>query len=147
MKNHLLARVVGFTAEDLIARGLYELVRAQGITLHSAIQTVGARSATPAEAELLAEPRGSALLTMERVTYDYQGEPVELGTHIYAASRYILAALKRGDSVRPRVTPEVRNELNELFVEDNALLSQLLGKDYSGWLTSEGRGMYTTRKS
>lgn len=88
MKNHLPARVVGFTADDLAARGLYDLVRAQGIMLHSAIQSVGARNATPAEAKLLDEPRGSALLTMERVTYDDLGNPVEYGTHIYAASRY-----------------------------------------------------------
>jgi len=88
MTNHLPAGVVDFTAEDLVARGLYELVRAQGITLHTATQTVGARPATLAEAKLLAEPRGSALLTMERITYDDHSEPVEYGTHIYAASRY-----------------------------------------------------------
>jgi GntR family transcriptional regulator len=88
MTNYLPASIVGFTAEDLVARGLYDLVRAQGITLHSAHQTVGARSATVAEAQLLSEPRGSALLTMQRVAYDDYGRVVEYGTHLYAASRY-----------------------------------------------------------
>jgi len=56
--------------------------------LHSATQVVGARSATAAEARVLEEPRGAALLTMQRVTYDDHGDVVEFGTHIYAASRY-----------------------------------------------------------
>ena len=38
--------------------------------------------------QLLAEPRGAALLTMQRITYDDHGRVVEYGTHIYAASRY-----------------------------------------------------------
>lgn len=88
MTNYLPARLVGFTAADLVARGLYDLVRAQGITLHSAHQTVGARTATAAEAKLLQEPRGSALLTMQRVAYDDHGRVVEYGSHLYAASRY-----------------------------------------------------------
>jgi GntR family transcriptional regulator len=88
MTNHLPAGMVGFTADDLVARGLYDLVRAQGITLHSAHQTVGARTATAAEAKLLQEPRGSAVLTMRRVAYDDHGRVVEYGSHLYAASRY-----------------------------------------------------------
>ncbi len=56
--------------------------------MHSAHQTVGARTATAAEAKLLSEPRGSALLTMQRVAYDDHGRVVEFGTHLYAASRY-----------------------------------------------------------
>lgn len=88
MTNYLPATVVRFDEQDLIARGLYDLIRAQGITLHSATQTIGARTATAAEARLLNEPRGAALLTMERLTYDDHGAVVELGTHVYAASRY-----------------------------------------------------------
>jgi len=88
MTNFLPARLVRFTADDLSERGLYDLLRAGGIALHSAVQTVGARTATAADAKLLDEPRGAALLTMERVTYDDHGNVVEYGTHIYAASRY-----------------------------------------------------------
>jgi GntR family transcriptional regulator len=88
MTNYLPATVVRFDEKDLGARGLYDLIRAQGITLHSATQTIGARTATAAEAKLLHEPRGAALLTMERLTFDDHGRVVELGTHVYAASRY-----------------------------------------------------------
>ena len=88
MTNYLPAHVVGFSADDLNQRGLYDLIRARGTNLHSATQVVGARTATPAEAKLLEEPRGAALLTMERITYDDHGLVVEYGTHVYAASRY-----------------------------------------------------------
>jgi len=88
MTNYLPAALATFTEDDLVQRGLYDLIRARGITLHSAVQTIGARTATAAEAKLLQEPRGAALLTMERVTYDDHGKVVEYGTHQYAASRY-----------------------------------------------------------
>ena len=52
---------------------------------------VGARKATASEAQLLDEPRGAALLTMQRVAYDDFGRVVEFGTHVYAASRYSLS--------------------------------------------------------
>jgi GntR family transcriptional regulator len=76
------------TAEALQRRGLYELLRSGGIILHAAAQTIGARTATQAEARMLNEPKGAALLTMERSTYDETGRTVEYGTHIYRASRY-----------------------------------------------------------
>lgn len=88
MTNYLPSRFVDFDAGDLVDHGLYELIRRQGIRLHSATQTVGARTSTAAEARLLGESRGAALLTMQRVTYDDHGQVVEFGTHIYAASRY-----------------------------------------------------------
>jgi GntR family transcriptional regulator len=88
MTNYLPGPLVAFTGEDLQRRGLYQLMRQHGIQLFSATQTVGARSATPAEAKLLGEPRGAALLTMQRDTMDENGRIVEYGSHIYAASRY-----------------------------------------------------------
>jgi GntR family transcriptional regulator len=88
MTNYIPADLVRFAEDDLADRGLYDLIRAQGITLHSATQAIGARTASPDEAKLLAEPRGAALLTMERTTYDDHGRAVEFGTHVYAASRY-----------------------------------------------------------
>ncbi|MGQ5654824.1 UTRA domain-containing protein, partial [Streptomyces sp. EKR5.2] len=74
--------------ERLEATGLYRMMRGVGITLHSARQSVGARCATPEEAERLGEPEGAALLTMQRTAYDDTGRAVEYGTHIYRASRY-----------------------------------------------------------
>lgn len=88
MTNYLPAGIVNFDEAALAERGLYELLRAQGIQLHSATQTVGARTSTPAEAKLLAEARGASVLTMQRVTYDDRGDVIEYGTHIYASSRY-----------------------------------------------------------
>jgi GntR family transcriptional regulator len=49
---------------------------------------VGARKATTGEAQLLDEPRGAALLTMQRISYDDYGRVVEFGNHVYAGSRY-----------------------------------------------------------
>lgn len=90
MTNYLPAALATFTEGELTKHGLYELLRARGVTLHSAVQTIGARTATAADAKLLQEPRGAALITMERVTYDDHGKAVEYGNHQYAASRYSL---------------------------------------------------------
>lgn len=88
MTNFVPLDMVRLTADELSERGLYELMRSQGVTLHSADQTIGAATASPADAKLLDEPRGAALLTMERIAYDDRGRVVEYGRHIYAASRY-----------------------------------------------------------
>lgn len=88
MTNYLPASLIEFEPADLEQRGLYSLLRSAGIVLHSATQTIGARSALAAEARLLNEPSKAALLTMQRVTYDDHGTVVEYGTHIYSASRY-----------------------------------------------------------
>ncbi|GLJ92907.1 GntR family transcriptional regulator [Streptomyces poonensis] len=86
--NFLPTGLLELETGQLEATGLYRLMRAAGITLHSARQTVGARAATPAEAERLGEPAGAPLLTMQRITYDDTGRAVEYGTHTYRASRY-----------------------------------------------------------
>ncbi|MET0839161.1 MAG: GntR family transcriptional regulator, partial [Marmoricola sp.] len=88
MTNYLPERLVRFDADDLADHGLYDLIRRQGITLHSATQTLGARTATAAESRMLQESRGGALITAIRITYDDHGQAVEYGSHIYAASRY-----------------------------------------------------------
>jgi len=88
LTNYLPDRVARFSESELGTHGLYELIRSQGVTLHSATQTLGARTATAAEARLLEEPRGAALVTAQRVTYDDLGNAVEFGNHIYASSRY-----------------------------------------------------------
>ncbi|MFE3517614.1 GntR family transcriptional regulator [Streptomyces sp. NPDC059166] len=88
LRNHLPAGLLDLSTERLESTGLYRMMRGAGITLHSARQTVGARAATPQEGELLAEPEGAPLLTMERVTFDDGGRPVEFGSHVYRASRH-----------------------------------------------------------
>ncbi|WNI18580.1 GntR family transcriptional regulator [Actinacidiphila sp. ITFR-21] len=86
--NYLPCDLLELADGQLEATGLYALMRHRGITLHSAQQTVGARTATDEECRLLAEPPGAALLTMQRTTYDDRGRPVEYGSHLYRASRY-----------------------------------------------------------
>jgi GntR family transcriptional regulator len=76
------------TVEQLEAAGLYQVLRAAGVHLHAADQTISARKATAEESRVLNEPRGAALLTMQRVAYDDRGRAVEYGSHVYAASRY-----------------------------------------------------------
>ncbi|GHH29031.1 GntR family transcriptional regulator [Streptomyces lanatus] len=86
--NYLPATLLDLDTARLEATGLYRMMRAVGITLHSARQTIGARCATAEEARRLDEKEGAALLTMQRTAYDDTGRPVEYGTHIYRASRY-----------------------------------------------------------
>ncbi|GGX34229.1 GntR family transcriptional regulator [Streptomyces malachitofuscus] len=86
--NHLPAGLLDLDGDRLESTGLYRMLRSAGVTLHSARQTVGARSATAREAARLDEKEGAALLTMQRTAYDDTGRPVEFGTHIYRGSRY-----------------------------------------------------------
>ncbi|CAL9406197.1 myo-inositol degradation transcriptional regulator [Streptomyces sp. enrichment culture] len=86
--NYLPPGLVDLDTGQLEATGLYRLMRAAGITLHSARQTIGARAATDGEAERLGEAPGAPLLTMERTTFDDTGRAVEFGTHTYRPSRY-----------------------------------------------------------
>jgi DNA-binding GntR family transcriptional regulator len=88
MRNHVPADLLPLTPEDLEEQGLYNLLRANGLNLRIAKQSIGARAATAAEARALGETKGAPLLTMVRSAYDDQGRAVEHGDHIYRASRY-----------------------------------------------------------
>jgi DNA-binding GntR family transcriptional regulator len=92
MSNHLPLPLPAapLRASDLEKHGLYQLLRARGIQLHSAKQVIGARRATVREARLLGEPRANPVLTVERTSYDTTGKGVELGQHVYPAERYSL---------------------------------------------------------
>ncbi|TDT39704.1 GntR family transcriptional regulator [Streptomyces sp. BK208] len=88
MCNFLPPGLLDLDTGQLESTGLYRLMRAAGITLHSARQTIGARAATDGEAERLGEDAGAPLLTMERTTFDDTGRAVEFGAHTYRPSRY-----------------------------------------------------------
>jgi DNA-binding GntR family transcriptional regulator len=88
MRNHVPVHLLRLAAADLEAQGLYNLLRANGVTMRIAKQAIGARAATAAEAGALGERRGAPLLTMERSAYDDHGRAVEHGQHLYRASRY-----------------------------------------------------------
>lgn len=78
------------SVEELDDTGLYNALRAKGIMIQVAQQSIGARLATKAEGEMLHEKPRVALLTMERLALDTSNRAVEFGTHIYRASRYSL---------------------------------------------------------
>ncbi len=88
LHNYLSASRLSVSTHALETDGLYQLLRRSGVQLHSATQVIGARTATAAEARLLGESRGTALLTMQRTAYDDHGTVVEYGNHIYSAGRY-----------------------------------------------------------
>ena len=88
MRNHVPVHLLLLSPADLEAQGLYNLLRANGVTMRIAKQAIGARAATAAEARALGERAGAPLLTMERSAYDDHGRAVEYGQHLYRASRY-----------------------------------------------------------
>jgi DNA-binding GntR family transcriptional regulator len=88
MRNHVPVHLLRLSPADLETQGLYNVLRANGVTMRVAKQTIGARTATAAEARALGERRGAPLLTMERSVFDDDGRAVEHGHHLYRASRY-----------------------------------------------------------
>ncbi len=88
LRNWLPDNLLEARDEDLEENGLYRLIRAAGTHMRIARQRIGARGANPAEAELLGEPDGAPLLTMQRTAYDDQGRVVEYGDHVYRAETY-----------------------------------------------------------
>jgi DNA-binding GntR family transcriptional regulator len=88
MHNAIPVDLLRLTESDLAERGLYELLRRAGLVPRIATQTIGARDATAAEARILQEKRGAALLTMSRTAWDASGRALEYGSHVYRASRY-----------------------------------------------------------
>ncbi|MHB8220302.1 MAG: GntR family transcriptional regulator [Acidimicrobiales bacterium] len=90
MSNVVPAKIlkVPLTATELEATGLYAALRAQGVRLRTAHQTIGARNATAREARLLATGRNATMLAMVRVANSANGAAIELGRHTYPASRY-----------------------------------------------------------
>jgi DNA-binding GntR family transcriptional regulator len=90
MHNYIPTSLVTLSNEMLEEHGLYELLRASGIFPFSASQRISAKNATTTEARSLNETKGTALLTMERTTFDERGRALEFAQHVYRASRYAL---------------------------------------------------------
>jgi GntR family transcriptional regulator len=88
MRNHVPAGLLTLTPEALEANGMYEIMRANGLDMRIASQSIGARAATAAEARILDETRGAPVLTMVRTVYDAHGRALEYGDHLYRASLY-----------------------------------------------------------
>lgn len=92
MHNYIPTSLVTLSSEMLEDHGLYELLRASGVYPSRANQRISAKSASASEARLLEEPRGTALVTMERTTFDDRGRTIEFAQHVYRASRYSLVS-------------------------------------------------------
>ncbi len=90
MHNFIPTSLVTMSSEMLEDHGLYELLRASGVFPHHATQRISAKNASTVEARLLNETKGTALVTMERTTFDERGRAIEFAQHVYRASRYTL---------------------------------------------------------
>ncbi|GAA2051061.1 MULTISPECIES: GntR family transcriptional regulator [Leifsonia] len=88
LENTLPTEFSDLAEGDLAGHGLYQLLRARGVTMRVANQRIGAREATAEEAALLGIRRGSAVLTMSRTVFDNSGRAVEFGQHCYRPDRY-----------------------------------------------------------
>lgn len=88
MENYLSTDFDNLSDEQLTQRGLYQLIRARGITMKIARQRIGARKATPTERRLLEISASDPVLTMDRVTFDTTGAAIELGHHAYRPDLY-----------------------------------------------------------
>lgn len=99
MHNYIPTSLVTLSTEMLEEHGFYELLRASGVYPDRATQRISAKNATTVEARLLEESKGTALVTMERTTFDTRGRAIEFAQHVYRASRYALVSTVRTDSV------------------------------------------------
>ncbi|MBA2698389.1 MAG: GntR family transcriptional regulator [Nocardioidaceae bacterium] len=88
MCNRLPASIVDLSVVDLSLTGLYAQLRASGVHVRVAHQTISSRRATSYEARLLNERKGSPLLTMDRTAFDDKGRAIESGSHVYRPDLY-----------------------------------------------------------
>lgn len=88
LENYLPKEFTDISAEELSSRGLYQLLRARGVTIRIANQSISARRAHTDEADLLQISRGGPLLTMERIAFDDSGAAIEFGHHCYRPDLY-----------------------------------------------------------
>ena len=88
LENHLPIEFADVTAEQLQERGLYQIMRARGVSIRVANQKIGARRAHGDESELLDIDKGGPVLTMERVAFDASGRAIEVGHHCYRPDMY-----------------------------------------------------------
>lgn len=88
MSNLLPAKLVDLEAVDLSITGLYAHLRASGLHVRVAHQTISSRRATSYEGRLLNERKGNPLITMHRTAFDDKGRAIESGSHVYRPALY-----------------------------------------------------------
>ncbi|MGB7961505.1 MAG: GntR family transcriptional regulator [Propionicimonas sp.] len=89
LRNWLAPGWADLDLAQLAGQGLYNTMRARGVTPAVGHQTIGARPAVPAERKLLQLDKNDPVLTMSRRAYDAAGNPVEFGDHCYRYDRYV----------------------------------------------------------
>ena len=88
LENFLPATMAEIGPDDLVERGLYDVLRGKGIAMRIARQTIGARRSSVAESKLLDIDRAGPVLTMDRTAYDAAGLAAEYGHHCYRPDLY-----------------------------------------------------------
>ncbi len=88
LDNTLPQEFGDLTDADLTEHGLYQLLRARGVTIRVAKQRISARAATARERSLLSLPRTSPVLALQRTAFDSSGLVIELGRHCYSPDLY-----------------------------------------------------------
>lgn len=88
MENWLPAEFFDITEADLNEHGLYQILRARGVTIRVAKQKIGARKASTQESTDLGIEKNASLLTMDRTAYDNSGRAIEFGHHCYRPDLY-----------------------------------------------------------
>lgn len=88
LENYLPEEFTDLDLGQLSRHGLYQMLRARGVTIRVAKQRIGARAANATESELLDVSRGGPLLSMERTAFDQSGRAIEWGTHCYRPDLY-----------------------------------------------------------
>ena len=88
LENYLPGEFADITTEQLEQRGLYQVLRARGVTIRVAKQKIGARRATDDESDLLGIDHGGPVLTVDRIAFDNTGRAFEYGHHCYRPDMY-----------------------------------------------------------
>ena len=88
LENYVPEDLSQLSEAELNEHGLYQMLRARGVTIRVAKQRIGARKASTTDSSLLGIEKGSALLTMDRTAYDNSGRAVEYGHHCYRPDLY-----------------------------------------------------------
>jgi len=88
LENYLPPEFADISTSQLEERGLYQIMRARGVTIRIAQQKIGARRAQGDESTLLDIDKGGPVLTMERIAFDNSGRAIEFGHHCYRPDMY-----------------------------------------------------------
>jgi GntR family transcriptional regulator len=82
-------RFLGLDRFDLAARSVFEVLETEfGATIARARQSLEPVVAGPRESEMLRVARGTPLMLEQRLSFDAQDRPVELGRDLYRGDRF-----------------------------------------------------------